>query len=142
MSSTKRFWRSSACTRCRGAAIQPSRSSRLNVCSPSWRRAEGDLRATLSGLREPGDAVPPAPASDLHALPGLAEVQVCGAAVPSAIGAAAFRIVREALTNVLRHADASSAHVRVRAHADDGRLAPAPAWAGTRKDDGRTADGM
>ena len=37
-----------------------------------------------------------------------------GAAVPSAIGRAAFRIVQEALTNVLRHADASSAHVSVR----------------------------
>jgi signal transduction histidine kinase len=33
--------------------------------------------------------------------------------VPSAIGAAAYRIVQEALTNVLRHADASSAAVRV-----------------------------
>jgi signal transduction histidine kinase len=89
-----------------------------------------DLRATLSLLREQGDAVPTAPAFDLESLPSLVDhartaglradvdVQVSGAAVPSAIGAAAFRIVQEALTNVLRHADASSAHVRVRASAD------------------------
>jgi signal transduction histidine kinase len=89
-----------------------------------------DLRATLSLLREQDDAAPTAPAFDLDALPGLVDnartaglradvdVQVNGAAVPSAIGGAAFRIVQEALTNVLRHADASSAHVRVRAHAD------------------------
>jgi signal transduction histidine kinase len=89
-----------------------------------------DLRATLSLLREQDDGAPRAPALDLEALPGLVEharaaglradvdVQVNGAAVPSAIGQAAFRIVQEALTNVLRHADASNAHVRVRASPD------------------------
>jgi signal transduction histidine kinase len=89
-----------------------------------------DLRATLDLLRAPDDAAPTAPALDLAALPGLVDharsaglraemdVQVDGRAVPSAIGGAAFRIVQEALTNVLRHADASSAHVRVRANLD------------------------
>jgi signal transduction histidine kinase len=89
-----------------------------------------DLRATLSLLRERDDAAPTAPAFDLEALPSLVEharsaglradvdVEVNGAEVPSAIGGAAFRIVQESLTNVLRHADASSAHVRVRARAD------------------------
>ena len=109
-----------------------------------------DLRATLSLLREPDDAAPTAPASQLDALPGLADrarsagvradvdVQVDGAAIPSLIGGAAFRIVQEALTNVLRHADASSAHVRVRASpdtldieiTDDGRADSAGASAG------------
>jgi DNA-binding CsgD family transcriptional regulator len=36
-----------------------------------------------------------------------------GAAVPSAIGAAAYRIVQEALTNILRHAEATTARVRI-----------------------------
>jgi signal transduction histidine kinase len=89
-----------------------------------------DLRATLSLLREQDYAAPTAPALDLDALPRLVDharsaglradvdVQVNGAAVPSAVSGAAFRIVQEALTNVLRHADASSAHVRVRAGPD------------------------
>jgi signal transduction histidine kinase len=89
-----------------------------------------DLRATLSLLRDEDDAAPTAPTFDLEALPGLVDrvmsagldaevdVEVNGAAVPSAIGGAAFRIIQEALTNVLRHAEASRAHVGVRATPD------------------------
>jgi signal transduction histidine kinase len=89
-----------------------------------------DLRATLGLLRARDDTAPTAPALDLEALPGLldrarsaglrtdADLRIEGTAVPSAIGGAAFRIVQEALTNVLRHADASAARVCVRA---DGR---------------------
>jgi signal transduction histidine kinase len=89
-----------------------------------------DLRATLSLLREQDDAAPTAPAFDLEALPALVDnarsaglradidVLLDGTAVPSAIGGAAYRIVQEALTNTLRHADASNAHVRVRAGTD------------------------
>ena len=89
-----------------------------------------DLRATLGLLRESDDAAPTAPALDLESLPGLienaraagvhadAEVAIGGAAVPPAIGRAAFRIVQEALTNVVRHADASSTLVRVGASSD------------------------
>jgi signal transduction histidine kinase len=47
-----------------------------------------------------------------------AQVAIGGATVPPAIGRAGFRIVQEALTNVLRHADASSALVRVGASSD------------------------
>jgi signal transduction histidine kinase len=89
-----------------------------------------DLRATLSLLRDEDDTAPTAPAFDLQALPGLVdrvrsagldaevEVEIDGAAVPSAIGGAAFRIVQEALTNILRHAEASSAHIGVHATSD------------------------
>jgi signal transduction histidine kinase len=109
-----------------------------------------DLRATLSLLRDEDDAAPTAPAVDIEALPRLVadarsaglradvDVQLDGAAVPSAIGGAAFRIVQEALTNVLRHADASRAHVHVRAISDtldveivdDGRAESSGAHAG------------
>lgn len=89
-----------------------------------------DLRATLGLLREPEDVAPTAPSPDLEALPDLVgqvnaaglradlSLDVNGRPIPSAIGAAAFRIVQEALTNVLRHADASCAHVSVRASPD------------------------
>jgi signal transduction histidine kinase len=109
-----------------------------------------DLRATLSLLRGHSDVAPTAPAFDLTGLRGLVDnvrsaglcadavVQVDGAAVPSAIGGAAYRIVQEALTNVLRHADASNAHVLVLARAgaleievtDDGRAGTAGSNAG------------
>jgi signal transduction histidine kinase len=104
-----------------------------------------DLRATLSLLRDHEDVAPTAPAFDIESLPRLVadartaglradvDVQLDGAVIPSAIGGAAFRIVQEALTNVLRHAGASSAHVRVQASpealdievTDDGRAAGA-----------------
>jgi signal transduction histidine kinase len=109
-----------------------------------------DLRATLGLLRRQGDDAPTAPGFDLEALPSLLdharsggldadmEVRLDGATVPSAIGGAAFRIVQEALTNVLRHADASRANVRIRASThvldleitDDGRADGAVAHAG------------
>lgn len=89
-----------------------------------------DLRATLGLLREPDDAVPTEPTLDLESLPGLidnaraaglhadAQVAINGTAIPAALGRTAFRIVQEALTNVLRHADASSALVHIAATPD------------------------
>jgi signal transduction histidine kinase len=85
-----------------------------------------DLRTTLGLLRQQGEAAPTSPPLDLGAVPGLIEhargaglhaeldVEANGTAVPSAVGAAAYRIVQEALTNVLRHADAANARVQVR----------------------------
>jgi signal transduction histidine kinase len=85
-----------------------------------------DLRATLSLLRAHGEVAPRTPALDLESLPGLLDharsaglrtdldLQINGALVPSAVGGAGYRIVQEALTNILRHANASSAHVAVR----------------------------
>jgi signal transduction histidine kinase len=75
-------------------------------------------------------SAPTAPAFDLEAIPGLVEnarasgvhadmdVEADHATVPSAVGGAAYRIIQEALTNVIRHAHASSASARVRARSD------------------------
>jgi signal transduction histidine kinase len=84
-----------------------------------------DLRATLGLLRDEGSAAPVHPTRVLAEVPDLAgplratgvrvDVDLDGPEerVPSAVGAAAYRIVQEALTNVLRHADASTAAVHV-----------------------------
>jgi signal transduction histidine kinase len=87
--------------------------------------ALADLRATLGILRDQGDAAPIHPTRALSEVRDLAaplraagvevDVDLEGAEdrVPSPVGAAAYRIVQEALTNVLRHAEATSAAVRV-----------------------------
>jgi signal transduction histidine kinase len=84
-----------------------------------------DLQVTLGLLRERDEAAPVSPVLDLTALPVLvdrarasgldADVDIHGngVVVPAHVGQVAFRIVQEALTNVLRHAGASSAHVLV-----------------------------
>jgi signal transduction histidine kinase len=97
------------------------------------KRASGealtDLRATLGVLRDSSQAAPVAPATGLDDLEGLAErlratgvevaidVDTVGS-VPTAVHAASYRIVQEALTNVLRHAAATKVSVVVRADAD------------------------
>jgi signal transduction histidine kinase len=94
------------------------------------RDAMAELRATVSVLRdgERGTPLPPAPGlGDLDGLvAGMASetlsitVHVSGdlPALPTAVDATAFRIVQEALTNVVRHAGAT--HVMVRVHAPQG----------------------
>jgi signal transduction histidine kinase len=84
-----------------------------------------DLRATLGLLRDESAAAPVHPMRVLAEVPDLAApLRAAGVSVdialdgteervPSPVGAAAYRIVQEALTNVLRHAHASSAAVRV-----------------------------
>ena len=87
--------------------------------------ALADLRATLSMLRS-SEAAPREPTAGLDRLPSLVEssgaaglpvdVVVEGPArpLPPAVDAAAFRIVQESLTNVIRHAGATRATVAVR----------------------------
>lgn len=88
-----------------------------------------DLRATLDVLREDGEAAPRTP-EGLAGLPELAaslraggvetetDVVLGGTPISNTLGQAAYRIVQESLTNVLRHAGASRARVEVRVVAE------------------------
>ncbi len=94
------------------------------------RRASGEvldeLTAVLGLLRTDDDAVPREPSPGLDRAGSLVDstrragldvaLSVVGAPtdVPQPVGAAAYRIVQESLTNVLRHAGASRATVTVR----------------------------
>jgi signal transduction histidine kinase len=86
--------------------------------------ALSDLRGTLGQLRE-GAPAPMRPAPSLDGLDDLVErvraagvdvslnVRGSGDRVPVAVEAAAHRIVQEALTNILRHSQATTAAVSV-----------------------------
>jgi signal transduction histidine kinase len=93
--------------------------------------ALSDLRATLGILRDPDQAAPVGPSAGLEDLEGVAAqlrtagvnvtVDVAAAGpIPTPVHSASYRIVQEALTNVLRHADART--VRVVARADEDML--------------------
>lgn len=98
--------------------------SALTTIKAASKEALGEVRQVLDTLRAPG-AAPRAPAPGLGRLPelceqaedaGLAvEVTVDGSPAGLAPGTdlAAFRIVQEALTNVVRHSGARTARVRL-----------------------------
>ncbi|MGV3758914.1 MAG: sensor histidine kinase [Actinomycetota bacterium] len=87
--------------------------------------ALAELRAALGMLRSSDDC-PREPATSLDQLPSLVETSRAAGLpvdlliegelrpVPSAVGATAFRIVQESLTNVLRHAGPARASVVLR----------------------------
>jgi signal transduction histidine kinase len=120
--------------------------------------ALNDLRSMLGVLRENDGPDAPAPVHPILDLDGLADlrdtlrsagldvdiavdlgVEADAGTLPATVGATGYRIVQEALTNVLRHAGPTSAHVRVTRRdevvvfevEDDGGPAGAPAGAGT-----------
>ncbi|MDQ1040584.1 signal transduction histidine kinase [Streptomyces sp. V3I8] len=98
--------------------------SALSTIKAASKEALGEVRQVLDTLRTPGDA-PRAPAPGLDRLPELVE-QAAGAGLSVAVerrggggdlspgtDLAAFRIVQEALTNVVRHSGSRHARVRV-----------------------------
>lgn len=94
----------------------------LDTIADTCREARAELRTTLRVLRADGYG----PLPDLAGIPSLTKAaQAAGARVelsvdvgaepvPPAVGAAAYRIVQESLTNAVRHAGAPSPYVKVR----------------------------
>ncbi|MFG2295736.1 sensor histidine kinase [Streptomyces sp. NPDC048603] len=87
----------------------------LDGIAETCREARSEVRTTLDVLR----AAPEGPLPDLASLPDLVRssgadlsIRTGEARVPAAVGAAAYRIVQESLTNAVRHGDAD-ADVRV-----------------------------
>jgi signal transduction histidine kinase len=124
-------------------ATQPDRADRaMAAVADTARTALGELRRMLGLLRSDAGL---APQPDLAALDDLvASVRQAGLAVDvrttgderpvdGVVGVTAYRVVQEALTNVLRHARAS--HARVDLAFGDGALVV------TVSDDGRGARG-
>ncbi|MEV5309454.1 sensor histidine kinase [Streptomyces sp. NPDC052610] len=106
-------------------------ASALDDIAETCRTARGELRTTLEVLREHDGPEIRGPLPGLHGLTDLAEtaraagakaeLEVRAEDVPPAVGAAAYRIVQEALTNAVRHAGPAPA-VRVELAERDGSL--------------------
>ncbi|WP_263173401.1 sensor histidine kinase [Streptomyces sp. SCSIO ZS0520] len=103
----------------------------LEDIAETCRTARGELRTTLEVLRrsDPGGGRGPVPGLDgvadlaraARTAGATVEVSVRAAGVPPSVGATAYRIVQEALTNAVRHAGPSPS-VRVELHSADGTL--------------------
>ncbi|OLE24808.1 MAG: hypothetical protein AUG44_17950 [Actinobacteria bacterium 13_1_20CM_3_71_11] len=107
-------------------ARQPAQAeTALAAISSTSKEALDELRATLDVVRQRNGAVPDPPGPGLARLDDLVArmsgtgvpvtVAVEGAPreLPSGVDLAAYRIVQEALTNVLRHAESPTATVRL-----------------------------
>ncbi|MFE9480483.1 sensor histidine kinase [Streptomyces spororaveus] len=96
----------------------------LATIKAASKEALGEVRQVLDTLRSPGEA-PRSPAPGLDRLPELVEqaaaagltvdVSAEGEArtLPPGVGLAAFRILQEALTNVMRHSGSRTARIRL-----------------------------
>jgi signal transduction histidine kinase len=106
------------------ADLEQDRNALRNI-EQTGRSALSEMRRLLGAMRRDGDAVDLSPHPRLDNLDGLiAEMRQAGLDVrlhvdgdpiplPSTLDLSAYRVVQEGLTNVLRHARASTAEVRV-----------------------------
>lgn len=98
----------------------------LQTIKDASREALNELRALIGVLRSEGeDAAPRMPVATLSSLDELASrtrqagvdlqthVEGSAATLPAAVELAAYRIIQEAVTNVVRHSEATSARVAV-----------------------------
>lgn len=145
-------------------AADPDRLDRAAVAkalddvAETCRAARGELRATLQVLRSGSDDDEGGAGTDeargplpgLDGLPDLAdaartagarvELAVADCRAPAAVGAAAYRIVQEALTNVVRHAGPGIT-VRVSVRTEDAALCVRVADDGRGGREGRDPEG-
>ncbi|MFC9245000.1 sensor histidine kinase [Streptomyces sp. NPDC057136] len=125
----------------------------LTTIKSASKEALGEVRQVLANLRTPGDA-PRTPAPGLDRLPELVD-QASGAglsvtvetegmrgAVPPGADLAAFRIVQEALTNVVRHSGSRTAAVRIGYGAGRIRLRIDDEGPATASDAGGSGNGL
>jgi signal transduction histidine kinase len=117
----------------------------LTAIKQASKEALVEVQGVLDSLRGVDEDAPLVPAPTLADLDSLIErARVAGlvvrtettgqhAVLPAAVDRAAFRIVQEALTNVVRHADATAATIHLdygaealRVRVDDNGRAPAP----------------
>jgi signal transduction histidine kinase len=123
---------------------EPEVAGALGAIETAGRTAMDEMRRLLGLLREDGETASRVPTPSLAELPELlGRVRASGLAVelrdertdepiPAGVELSAYRIVQEALTNTLRHADAEHAAVVVRRDGsglaievtDDGRAKP------------------
>ncbi|MFC7846568.1 sensor histidine kinase [Streptomyces sp. NPDC057382] len=123
----------------------------LTTIKAKSKEALGEVRQVLDTLRAPGDA-PRTPAPGLDRLPELVEqaasagltVEVEGAPPRLAPGTdlAAFRIVQEALTNVVRHSGSRHARVHLTYDAAALRLRVDDDGPATGSDEGGSGNGL
>jgi signal transduction histidine kinase len=95
----------------------------LTSIKQASREALVDVQSVLDSLRRPGEEIPRAPAPGLRDVAELVrraeatglsvDVRVTPLSPPRGVDAAGYRIVQEALTNVVRHAHVSRVSVRI-----------------------------
>jgi signal transduction histidine kinase len=97
----------------------------LSAIKQASKEALVDVQSVLASLRTPEEEAPRAPAPTIRNMSELVrraeaaglvvEVRQAGqlSSLPANVDAAAYRIVQEALTNVVRHADATTVSIRI-----------------------------
>jgi signal transduction histidine kinase len=98
----------------------------LEIIEATSKRALAEMRLLVGVLRQPEESAALGPAPGLADIPELihqvsqagvdVEIDVEGdtAALPAGVDLSAYRIIQEALTNVVRHAGPTTAHLVVR----------------------------